>query len=94
VKSAQFLEKNCAKTYNQKDKPTPTSRGVNVMDNFRFESASVFVFEDMVCAFRNPPDMDVDADSSQTDIRQIRYRILSDGYGLSAIFLRIIQGPQ
>jgi hypothetical protein len=48
------------------------SRVVNGTDNFRSESASVSVFEDMVCIFRNPPDMDADADSAQADIRRIR----------------------
>jgi hypothetical protein len=47
------------------------SRDVNGTDNFRSESASVSVFEDMVCIFRNPPDMDTDADSDQADIRRI-----------------------
>jgi hypothetical protein len=43
----------------------------------------------MVCIFRNPSDMDVDTDSDQADIRQIAdmVLILSNGYGLPAIFL-------
>jgi hypothetical protein len=51
---------------------TIMGRVVNGTDNFRSESASVSIFEDMVCIFRNPPDMDADADSAQADIRRIR----------------------
>jgi hypothetical protein len=41
---------------------------VNGKDNFSSESASVSVFEDMVCISRNSPDIDADADIGQMDI--------------------------
>ena len=37
-------------------------RDVNGTDNFRPESASTSVFEDMVWIFTNPTDMDADVD--------------------------------
>ena len=46
-------------------------KGVNGTDNFRTESASASVFEDMVCTFSNPRDMDADADIGQAEIRRI-----------------------
>ena len=46
-------------------------RDVNGTDNFRSESASESVLEDMVCTFRNPADMDADVDICQADIRRI-----------------------
>jgi hypothetical protein len=50
----------------------PGARGIDGMDNFRCEFASVSVFEDMICIFKNPPDMDADVDSGQADIWRIR----------------------
>jgi hypothetical protein len=47
------------------------TRDVNGTDNFRSESASISVFEDMVCIFRHPADMDTDVDSDQADIQRI-----------------------
>ena len=38
------------------------SRDVNGTDNFRSESASVFVFKDMVRNYGNPTDTDADKD--------------------------------
>jgi hypothetical protein len=52
-------------------------RGVNDTDNFCSGSASVSVFEDMVCIFRNSKDMD--ADSGQADTVADMVLILSDG---------------
>jgi hypothetical protein len=48
------------------------SRDANGTDNFRSKFASAYVFEDMICTFRNPPDKDADMDISQEDIRRIR----------------------
>jgi hypothetical protein len=43
-------------------------RDVNGTDNFRSIFVSTSVFEDMVCIFRNPPDMDTYVDIGQMDI--------------------------
>ena len=51
--------------------PGTIPRDVNGTDNFRSESASASVFEDMVCNYVNPPDMDADTDFDQSDIRRI-----------------------
>ena len=50
---------------------SPVSRDVNGTDNFRTESASVSVLKDMVCNYRNPPDMEKDTDIGRADIRRI-----------------------
>ena len=51
------------------------SRDVNGTDNFRIESASASVFKDVVCNYRNPPDMGEDMDIGHADIRWIWWRI-------------------
>jgi hypothetical protein len=45
-----------------------TGKDVNGTHNFRSISVSVSIFWDMVCAFRNSPDMDANVEISQVDI--------------------------